>query len=87
LETSLWLPIGSRRLVHVLPQTTTEELIKMGVRKVLVSQRAMQSMPATSVAQMSWLSRGRLLATYSIQQFASEPPDIFELIDIELVQN
>lgn len=83
LETSLWLPIGSRRIVHVLPQTTTEELTKLGIRKVLVSQRAMKSMPASSVEQMSWLSKGRLLATYSIQQFASEPIDIFELIDIE----
>jgi hypothetical protein len=87
LETSLWLPIGSRRIVHVLPLTTIEELSDMGVHKVLVSQRAIQSMPASSLEQMSWLSRGRLLATYSIQQFASEPPDVFELIDIELVQN
>jgi hypothetical protein len=83
LEASLWLPIGSRRIVHVLPQTTPEELAGMGVHKVLVSQRAMQSMPAASVEQLSWLSRGRLLATYSIRQFAGEPPDVFELRDIK----
>lgn len=82
LEASLWLPIGSRRIVHVLPQTTPEELAGMGIRKVLVSRRAMQSMPAGSVEQLSWLLRGELLATYSIQQFASEPPDAFELMDI-----
>lgn len=83
LEASLWIPMGARRIVHVLPQTTIEELTGIGIHKVLVSQRAMMSMPAFSVEQLSWLSTGRLLATYSIQQFASEPADVFKLIGIE----
>jgi len=82
LETSLWRPFGSRRVVHVVPGTTAEELRAMGVGKVLVSQQAMRSMPGSAAEKLSWLASGTVLATYSIRQLARQPNEVFTLVDI-----
>jgi hypothetical protein len=82
LETSLWLPMGSRRVVHVLPSSSLNSLLSLGVKKVLVSDHALQSLPATSQKQLHWLSEGKVIATYHIQQLASQEAEIFFLIEI-----
>jgi hypothetical protein len=36
-ETSLWRPFGSRKILHVAPDDTGEQIRRWGVRYVLVS--------------------------------------------------
>jgi hypothetical protein len=82
LETSLWLPFGSRRIVHVLPDTTPTSLKSAGINKVLVSQLAIQSLPVSSQNKLDWLLRGRIISSFHVKQLASQEPEVFFLVEI-----
>jgi len=84
LETSLWRPFASRKIVHVLPTSSLSELASLGVNKVLISDRAVKSMPVASQSRLAWLLEGRVLKTYRIRQFASQDEDLFILVSLDL---
>jgi hypothetical protein len=84
LETSLWRPFSSRKIVHVLPTSSLSELASLGVNKVLVSDRAVKSMPVASQSRLAWLLQGTILRTYRIRQFASQDEDLFILVSLDL---
>jgi hypothetical protein len=80
LETALWRPFGSRRVIHVLPGMTAVQLRELGIRKVVASQRRLRSIAAAPGPQFSWLGSGRVLGSYPHQEPQSE--DLFLLLDI-----
>ncbi len=82
LETSLWRPFGSRRIVPIQPESDRVQLQQLGVRKVLISRVQVQSLNATATAQLSWLLAAKPLATFQIRQLASEPPSEFWLVAV-----
>lgn len=81
LETSLWRPFGSRRVFHILPGMSTDQLKNIGIEKVLASMSVLQQKPG-ALAQFPWVSCGEAIQNYTIRQFASIPAQQFVLIDI-----
>jgi len=83
LETSLWLPFGSRRVVHLLPDANPLSLRLIGINKVLVSQKAFQSLPVSSQDKLGWLLKSKIISSYLVKQLASQDAETFFLIEIE----
>lgn len=81
LETSLWRPFGSRRVIHVLPGMTAGQLRQLGIHKVVASQYRLRSIAVAPGPQFSWLSSGRVLRSYPHQE--PQTDDVFVLIDVD----
>jgi hypothetical protein len=71
-ETSLWRPFGSRRLLHVRPGDTREQLLAKGIHYVAVNEKIL----GLAISYPEWLVKvgGRNEQTISVQYRASFEP-------------
>jgi len=81
LETSLWRPFGYRRIFHVLPGMSINQLKNIGIEKVLASVSVLRQIPDVSTT-FPWTSCGKTIQNFAIRQYASIPAQQFVLIDI-----
>ena len=70
-ETSMWRPFGSRKIFHVLPADTGDELRRQGVRYIIVNPTSFEQRFGGTLAD--WLARvnGELVATLPLTLKAS----------------
>ena len=72
-EASLWRPLGSRRIKHVVSNDTLDDLNKKGIEYVLVHPRKLPERFGRSVDQ--WLVEigGHVVQTIPLKLRAQEP--------------
>ncbi len=77
-ETSLWLPFGSRRILHVRVTDSGDQIRQRGIKYVLVHEEKLQE------PWQQWLARvdGRVLQTLDLRLRAARDASLWYLIEL-----
>jgi hypothetical protein len=76
IETSLWRPFGERTIVHVPPSASREEILRRGIRVVVVHEITLQMME--NFRYLDWLVQHQdmdLLGEAQIRTYSAAPAE------------
>jgi hypothetical protein len=82
LETSLWKPFGSRRVIHLVPGEDAARVRERGVRWVVLRESALTQFFGETVASWVERMRGRVVRTFSITSKVQVGPEAWHLIEL-----
>ena len=81
-EAPLWRPLGTRKVIEVTPEDSTEEMKAQGIHFVVVSEDALAERYHTTVALLAAKWSGSLVAEKSITLMARRGPETWYLISL-----
>ncbi len=81
-ETSLWLPLGNRRLVHVCPEDSAAELKAQGVEYILIQDSLAEQW--LGVPLTDWLQRlpAQVVRQFPLNLRAAKGPQTWDLVKL-----
>jgi hypothetical protein len=87
LETSLWRPFGQRKVVHLLPESSAEEIARLGVRYVAVGAYSATA-PIDNVPFSEWIEawcqarNGRMVGTARTRHRATREEALWYVVEL-----
>ena len=87
LETSLWRPFGSRRVLWLEPEDSLSEINRLGIRYVVIAADTLTA-PARGVPFRDWVAswaagkRGKILCQVTASHVASSPPSPWYVVEL-----